>query len=232
MPFGNPRVHLRLIDSTNSRARELASAGAPDGTLVTADEQSAGRGRQGRSWSAPAGSALLCSVVVLSPPALLPLRAGVAVAETVDQAVFPDGSEAALLKWPNDVLLDARKVAGVLVEGRLSEGWAVVGVGLNVAVALEELPSELRESAGTLRLGVEAIPQVLAGFLAAFQRWREAPDTAVLEALQARDALRGQEIAWDGRSGVAAGIDGEGRLLADTKSGRVTLDAGEVHLRG
>ena len=73
--LGSPRVHYRLIDSTNERARLLATAGAPHGTLVTAAEQSAGRGRQGRRWTAPAGRALLCSVVIRDPSRLLPLAA-------------------------------------------------------------------------------------------------------------------------------------------------------------
>lgn len=235
MTLGSPRVHFRRIGSTNTRARQLCIAGAPDGALVTANEQSAGRGRQGRSWSAPAGSALLCSVVVRSPPPLLSLRAGVAVAETVDQAIGSAGQAIgvgpALIKWPNDVLLGGRKVAGVLVEGRVSEDWAVVGVGINVAVSIEELPSPLRESAGTLGLDPTAIEPVLARWLSSLERWREPPDEHVLAALRGRDALRGREIAWDAGSGVAAGIDGEGRLLVDTGSGRVALDAGEVHLR-
>src|SRR5205807_769056 len=96
--LGQPRVHLRLADSTNERARDLAGRGAPHGTLVTALEQTAGRGRQGRTWTAPPGRAILCSVVVRDPPRLLPLAAGVAVAEIA-------GRQAAL-KWPNDVLVD------------------------------------------------------------------------------------------------------------------------------
>ena len=87
--LGTPRVHLRLTDSTNTRARELAAAGGPDGTLVTAAEQSAGRGRQGRTWSAPPNTALLCSLVVREPPQLLSLIAGVAVAATVDRVASP-----------------------------------------------------------------------------------------------------------------------------------------------
>ncbi|MGZ4171177.1 MAG: biotin--[acetyl-CoA-carboxylase] ligase, partial [Solirubrobacteraceae bacterium] len=71
--LGTPRLHLRITESTNTKARELAAAGAPHGTLVTAAEQSAGRGRQGRTWTAPAGRALLCSVVVRDPPPLLSL---------------------------------------------------------------------------------------------------------------------------------------------------------------
>ncbi len=133
--LGRPRLHLRRTDSTNARARELATAGAPHGTLVTAREQTAGRGRQGRSWSAPPGRALLMSLVVRDQAALLPLRAGLAVADVA-------GPEARV-KWPNDVLVDGRKVAGVLVESRPLEGWAVVGIGLNVAVDPAELPGEL-----------------------------------------------------------------------------------------
>ena len=140
--LGSPRLHLRLTDSTNSRARELALAGAPHGTIVTAAEQSAGRGRQGRTWSAPAGSSLLLSVLLREPPKMLPLAAAVAVAEVV--------GEGALIKWPNDVVIEQSqpwalaKVAGILVEGRLQERWAVLGIGLNVAVRLEDLPAELR----------------------------------------------------------------------------------------
>lgn len=138
--LGTPRVHLRLTDSTNSRARELAAAGGPDGTLVTAAEQSAGRGRQGRTWSAPPNTALLCSLVVREPPQLLSLIAGVAVAATVDR-VTPPSRPGAVIKWPNDVLVEGLKVAGILVEGRPQEGWAVLGIGLNVSVSLTELPA-------------------------------------------------------------------------------------------
>src|SRR5262249_38957175 len=134
--------HLRETTSTNDRARDLALAGAPHGTVVTAATQTAGRGRQGRTWTAPAGAALLMSVVVREPPALLSLAAAVGVAEAV-------GEEAGI-KWPNDVLLADRKVAGILIEGRPQDRWAVVGIGVNVAVDPRQLPPELRASAGTL----------------------------------------------------------------------------------
>ena len=112
----------------------LAAAGACHGTLITADAQSAGRGRQGRTWSAPAGRALLGSLIVRDPPRLLPLAAGVAVAEVA-------GRRPAQVKWPNDVLIDGAKVAGILVEGRPQENWAVVGIGLNVAVRESDFPA-------------------------------------------------------------------------------------------
>ena len=220
--LGSPRVHYRLTDSTNARARELARAGAPHGTVVTADEQSAGRGRQGRTWSAATGRALLCSVVIRDPPALLPLAAGVAVAEVVGPA--------ARLKWPNDVLVDGRKVAGILVEGRPQEGWAVVGIGLNVALRLTDFPAELRGVAGTLGLEPSAISPLLEALLARLEYWIAADAPTLVAAVRERDALLGRAVRWAGGRGVGAGIDAGGRLVVETDGGAVALDAGEVHL--
>lgn len=221
--LGRPRVHYRLTDSTNARARELARRGVPHGAVVTAAEQTAGRGRQGRTWTAASGRALLCSVVIRDPPRLLPLAAGVAVAEVA-------GGQARI-KWPNDILVHGRKVAGILVEGRPQEGWAVVGVGLNVAIrAPEDFPAELRESAGTLGLAPEAIEGTLDALLDRLEAWIGAPEPGLLEAVRARDALLGCPVRWAGGSGVAAGIDDEGRLVVEAESGVVRLDAGEVHL--
>ena len=221
-PFGTPRLHLRLTDSTNTRARELAAAGAPHGTLVTAAEQSAGRGRQGRTWTAPAGRALLCSVVVRDPPPLASLRAGVATAEAIGRH--------AQLKWPNDVYVERRKVAGILVEGRPQEGWGVIGVGVNVAVAPESFPAELAGRAGTLGLAPGAIEPLLAELLGALERWLAAPAEEMLDAVRARDVLLGQTLTWAGGTARGAGIDAHGRLVVDTGTGRQALNAGEVHL--
>ena len=220
--LGFPRLHLRLTDSTNERARQLAGAGAPHGTLVTATEQSAGRGRQGRRWSAPPGRALLCSVVIRDPPRLLPLAAGVAVASLA-------GGQASL-KWPNDVLVDGLKVAGILVEGRPQEGWAVVGIGVNVAVNEADFPEELRGRAGTLALPPESIEPSLSALMGLLAVWIGAEPEAVLEAVRARDALLGVQVRWAGGSGRGAGIDAEGRLPVATDDGQIALDAGEVHL--
>jgi BirA family transcriptional regulator, biotin operon repressor / biotin---[acetyl-CoA-carboxylase] ligase len=221
--LGQPRVHYRVIGSTNARARELAAAGVPHGTVVTAAEQSAGRGRQGRTWSATTGRALLCSVVVRDPPALLPLAAGVAVAEVAGPG--------ARLKWPNDVLMAGRKVAGILVEGRPQERWAVVGIGLNVALRLADFPAELRSSAGTLGLEPDAIEPTLAAVLARLEGWLVADAAAVVAAVRERDALLGRSVRWAGGRGVGAGVDDSGRLVVETDSGVVQLDAGEVHLQ-
>ncbi len=220
--LGSPRLHLRRTASTNQRARELAAAGAPHGTLVTASEQTAGRGRQGRTWVAPAGRALLLSLVLHRPQRLLPLAAGVAVAELVG----PN----AMVKWPNDVLVDGRKVAGILVEGRPQEGWAVLGIGVNVALALQDFPLELQSTAGTLGLGPDALEPTLRRLLGQLELWLPADEAAVLEAVRRKDALAGKPVSWAGGTGHAGGIDGDGRLVVLTESGRVALDAGEIHL--
>jgi BirA family biotin operon repressor/biotin-[acetyl-CoA-carboxylase] ligase len=223
MTLGTPRVHRRSTSSTSLDARELALAGAPHGTLVTAAEQHDGRGRQGRRWHAPPGRALLCSLVLRDPPPLLAILAGVAVAELA-------GPEA-MLKWPNDVLAEGRKVAGILIEGRPQERWAVLGIGVNVALRLEELPAELRESAGTLGHDPQAIEPTLTRLLERLEHWLAQPPPAVLAAWRERDALLGVAVRWRGGSGTGAGIDESGRLLVTLPDGSERpLDAGEVHL--
>jgi BirA family biotin operon repressor/biotin-[acetyl-CoA-carboxylase] ligase len=222
--LGTPRLHLRRTDSTNERARELASAGAPHGTLVTAAEQTAGRGRQGRTWTAPPGRALLLSLVLrVEQPALVPLAAGVATAETVGHH--------ARIKWPNDVLVEGRKVAGILVEGRPQQGWAVLGIGLNVAIRPDDFPPELRHSAGTLGREPTDLEPTLDLLLEVLERWLDADQDTVIAAWRARDALEGQRIEWADGAGKAVGIDDAGRLLVGTSSGTVALDSGEVHLK-
>jgi BirA family transcriptional regulator, biotin operon repressor / biotin---[acetyl-CoA-carboxylase] ligase len=276
-------VHLRETGSTNDRARALADAGAPHGTLVTASSQSAGRGRQGRRWTAPAGSSLLMSLLLrfgapddvwacvedggpgpakngetshvgtagesggapfpvapagFPPPSLLPLIAAVAVCDVV--------GEDALIKWPNDIVLaraDGRadfrandpplaKLAGILVEGRPQAGWAVLGIGLNVAVQLDELPAELRTGAATLGHGRDAIEPTLERLLTALALRLAEPPERTLDAWRARDALRGRAVAWSSGRGRAQGIDAAGHLLVapDGGGGPLALDAGEVHL--
>lgn len=254
--LGTPRLHLRSCDSTNERARLLAIAGAPHGTLVSADEQIAGRGRRGRSWVAPPGRCLLCSLLLrwpesAQPPALLPLIAGVAVCETI-------GLEARV-KWPNDVVFERShgakegagdgvddgaedtgeddetttlaKVAGILVEGRPQEGWVVVGVGVNVALRLEDLPAEVRSHAATLGRQPAEIEPLLVDLLTALNVGLNEPPDQTLAAWRARDALAGRKIAWGDGRGQAQGVDEEGRLLVLTPEGSsVTLSAGDVHL--
>ena len=230
--IGHPHVHVRRIDSTNSRARELAGAGAPHGTLVTAAEQTHGRGRQGRSWWAPPGTAALMSVVVRGHRgAPLPLVAGLAACEALEAGA----PVRCALKWPNDIWIDARKAGGVLVEARPGEEWAVVGIGLNIGVTEAELPAELRGSATSLAIAApgSALPAadgVVDAVLGALARRLEQASADVLAAWAERDALRGRPVRWQDGEGLAAGIDAHGHLLVDASEGRMALDAGEVHL--
>ncbi len=250
--FGNPHHHFARTESTNTRARELAAAGAPDGTIVTAAEQSEGRGRQGRTWTAPPNSSLLYSAI-LRPlqehHVMLPLAVPLAVCEAAE-ALEPNARCG--VKWPNDIHLEDRKLAGVLIEARPQDGWAVIGIGLNLTIDPDQFPPELRSKAVSLfpsdkgslgkprkslpAVAIEGLPQtpliaakVLSHHLA---HWVEADPAQVLEEWRARDVLRGREIAWDDGSGVADGVDDRGYLVVVTPSGdRVALGAGEVHLR-
>lgn len=257
--IGAPHRHFRRTDSTNTRARELAEAGAPGGTIVTADEQSAGRGRQGRIWSAPAGKALLYSALLrpLGNRPLLPLAVALAVCDAAEQ-LAPTAS--CQIKWPNDVWIEERKLAGILIETKVQDDWAVIGIGLNLTIAPEEFPAELRSPAVSLSAFIErgwegsrrSLPAVApAGPLLTpltatavlshhLDRWIEADPVQVLSSYRERDALTGREIAWsDGPdldrisgSGVAAGVDDRGGLVVSLAGGGSTvLFAGEVHLR-
>jgi BirA family biotin operon repressor/biotin-[acetyl-CoA-carboxylase] ligase len=246
MRFGTPHRHYARTESTNTRARELAATGAPHGTVVTAGEQSEGRGRQGRSWTAPPGKALLYSAL-LRPlelrDALLPLAVPLAVCEAAEE--LEPGIECGV-KWPNDVQVGGRKLAGVLIEARPQDGWAVIGIGLNLAITAEEFPPELRETATSLqiesvrtfnRIGTKsANAEIGTGDAAAalsrrLERWIGADQETVLEFWRARDVLRGREIAWEGGSGIADGVDDRGYLLVISPGGdRIAVGAGEIHL--
>lgn len=232
--FGDPHIHLEATGSTNDVARELAEDGAASGTVVTADAQTAGRGRRGRVWTAPSGKALLFSAV-LRPleleHLLLPLSVPVAVCEAVEE-LAPVPTQ---IKWPNDIWIDEAKVAGVLIEARPPD-WAVIGIGLNVAIEPGEFPDDLRWPA--ISVGHEAtVGDARDAVCAALGRWVEAPEADVLEAFRDRDALAGREIAWTGSGdepgqGVAAGVDERGNLVVDLGAGeRTALGAGEVTLR-
>jgi BirA family biotin operon repressor/biotin-[acetyl-CoA-carboxylase] ligase len=234
--FGRPHRHHRGTDSTNARVRELALAGAPGGLVVTAGEQSAGRGRQGRSWFGPAGGSLLYSALLrpLGARPLLPLAVPLAVCDAAEE--LAPGIRCAV-KWPNDIWIEGRKVAGVLIESRAGgDSWAVIGVGLNVAVPAEDFPEELEGRATSLAIEAAAgaeprVSGALTALNAALGRWVEAGAEEVLRSFRSRDALEGRRISWDGGEGAAAGIDERGHLLVRDDSGATSaLGAGEVHL--
>ena len=252
MSFGLPHRHFRSTDSTNTRARELAAAGAPHGTVVTAAEQSAGRGRQGRTWTAPPNKALLYSAIVRpleEHHVLLPLAVPLAVCEAAEQ-LRPDLE--CKVKWPNDVHAEGRKLAGVLIEARPQDRWAVLGIGLNLTIGPNEFPAELKDRAASIFPGDHGTrvrgsagpsPPLSAGpphpgpldaaevLNEHLDRWVQARPDEVLTAWRERDALKGREVAWEGGSGIADGVDDRGYLLVVTPGGdRVAVGAGEVHL--
>jgi BirA family transcriptional regulator, biotin operon repressor / biotin---[acetyl-CoA-carboxylase] ligase len=229
--FGAPHHHYRRTDSTNTRARELAVAGAPHGTVVTASEQTAGRGRQGRSWTAPPGAALLYSAILrpLEPRhSVLSLAVPLAVCEVAEQ-LRPDIE--CKVKWPNDVHLDGRKLAGILIEARPQDGWAVLGIGLNLTIAPADFPEELGDRATSLFPPGDAKEAARVALSEALERWLEADVGTVLAEWRGRDALRGREVSWEKGGGVAEGIDERGYLVVRLADGdRIALGAGDVHL--
>ena len=232
------------IGSTNQRCLELAAQGRAEGTVVAADVQTAGRGRHGRSWVAPAGTSLMASVLLrprVPAPArqLLPLLAGLALAEVVERHV--PGAPVAL-KWPNDLLVAGRKAAGILVEAD-GGGATAVGIGLNVDWRGVERPPEL---AGATSLAEEAGGpvdrwRVFAGLVGVlgnrYADWQEEP-TGFLDAYRRRCATLGLLVRVslvEGRAveGQAVAVGTSGALEVRVDSGEVAaLTAGDVeHLR-
>ena len=227
--FGRPYLYEASCEST----QRLLGSDHAEGAAAVCDVQTGGRGRLGRSWIAPPGTAVLCSVV-LEPPAdrsvpELSLVGGVAVAETIEAAT----ALAAQIKWPNDVLINRRKVAGVLAEA--SEGRVVLGMGLNVNQSRDELPPDATVAAGSL-LTIDGVRRERAPILAdlllrlerAYDRWREGGLNAIYDGLGARDFLRGRRLLVDGESGVGVAIDRSGRLEVAVGHERRVVESGEV----
>ncbi|CAN5540915.1 biotin--[acetyl-CoA-carboxylase] ligase [soil metagenome] len=229
------------IDSTNDEAKRCAKSGAAHGTVFVAESQTRGRGRQGRSWVSPRGENLLFSVLLrlTCAPARLPplaLVCGLAVRDAILRAAPKSG---ALVKWPNDVLIDRKKVSGVLVEATLSGtrvDAVIVGIGINVHT--RELPDELGARATSVALHAEAPADrasILADVIAGLDRDLShvaARGLGLVHArLSAADALIGSRVTLEECAGIARGIDLEGRLLLDRDDGtRVRISSGEVTL--
>jgi BirA family transcriptional regulator, biotin operon repressor / biotin---[acetyl-CoA-carboxylase] ligase len=245
--FGDPLRYLSEAGSTNDEALGWAARGAPEGALVVADHQSAGRGRRGRTWHAPPGSALLFSLVLrpdLSPDrlGLLTTALGVAGAE----AVRSFGIDARV-KWPNDVTVDGRKLAGVLVESRLSDARieAVAGMGLNVSVGPGALPSEVADRATSfvdhadmssqrhvvLETILEALARLYSSLTSVDGQASLIERASVLSGvLGTTVSLRtGDETLVEGR---ALRLTSTGALVVATDDGDIEVSAGEIeHLR-
>lgn len=227
MPVAFDVRRFESIDSTNTWVLEQARSGAPEGLVAVADHQTAGRGRLGRVWEAPAGANLLMTVL-LRPAvvsyrslACVALAARDACADVTGGAVTPD------LKWPNDLLVDGAKLAGVLAETD-GAGAVAVGIGLNVAWA----------PPGAALLGADVRrDDVVDALLSSLGRWLEVSDASVASAYRAACATIGRQVRVslvDGEEfdGVAADVDDAGRLLVEVNACLRTVDVGDVvHLR-
>ncbi len=222
-------AHARL-GSTNDRARSLARAGAPSFSVVIADEQTRGRGREGRRWLSPPGCGLWMTVVLAGRPsghATVPLLTGIAAARAIED-VCPDLR--AEIEWPNDLVVAGRKVGGILCEswdgGAGSRGMAI-GTGINISQRAADFPPELRDRAASLlAMGAPPVSRpALAGALLARMRDLLIPGPAPLEGalhreLTRRDALMDRAVVLgSGATGTARGINSEGALLFEEPGG-------------
>ncbi|HEY5786090.1 MAG TPA: biotin--[acetyl-CoA-carboxylase] ligase [Microlunatus sp.] len=231
--------------STNADLAARARAGEPAGVVLATDHQVSGRGRLGRTWTAPAGSSIAMSVLLrpARDPASwtwLPLLAGLAVADSL-RAV---AEVPAMLKWPNDVLVEDAKVCGVLAERVDSPSGpaCVLGLGINVHLTADELPVPTATSLAVLRPGepfvrAEIMATVLATLALLYHRWADGLDTELAVDYVARSGTLGRSVrvlTGDGSTvtGEATGVDAEGRLRIRTPTGVLTFAAGDVtHLR-
>ena len=238
---GREIVSLERVDSTNRYARMLAAQGAAHGTLVLAEEQTAGRGRRGRGWVSPAGEGIFMTLILRpqahpSQVSLLSLRTALAVAEGIREATGLD----ARIKWPNDVVCGGKKLVGMLLEMDADEERlhsVVAGIGINVH---QQNFGELAETASSIDLlsGERASrAAIVRAFLRAFERVDALPDAALMDAYRACSATLGRRVRVIGTdrafTGTALKVTPSGSLIVEEDGGdRVEVLAGDVSVRG
>ena len=232
-----PAVHVyETIPSTNDVARKLAEQGAGTLTIVVADQQTAGRGRAGRSWSSSRGSSLLCSIIFLTEadaratPGAAPVRIGNAVAQAIEDTAHIT----ARLKWPNDVMVaEQGKVAGILCEATMRQqgsAHVIAGIGVNVDDPGADFGSINATAPTPVARGalLERIVTLLRPFA---QRITEPLNQAELAAIMKRDVLYGEQVEIDSRlAGRAAGIASDGSLQLETREGTRNIYSATVRL--
>lgn len=243
--FGqNQYFYYREVDSTNNRARVLASEGYPEGTIVVAETQTAGRGRRGRSWYSPDSQGIYVSLILrptlpLKEISRISLLAAVAVAETLETEL----NLPARIKWPNDILVNSKKICGILSEAVTdTDGieYVVIGIGININNQEQEFPGDFRTAATSARAEYERAcsrVQVLRGLLASFERHYlnllNGNFTQTLEKGRSLSMVIGQKLRLDTINGFVEGqaidIDDNGFLLVRDQSGIIhTIMSGEI----
>jgi BirA family transcriptional regulator, biotin operon repressor / biotin---[acetyl-CoA-carboxylase] ligase len=233
LPDGWTLVALDSVGSTNDEAARLADAGAPEGTVVWSREQTGGRGRRGRHWASPVGN--LYASTILRPDCAAPRAAELGFAAALAVAdIVPAGREVRV-KWPNDVLVDGGKIAGILLESAVGQSGqvqhVVAGIGVNVGFA-PQLP-EMRYPGSALSGSVETALEKLAAALAArLAEWRREGFATVRAAWLAKAGPLGAEVDVKLGEGLVrgrfAGLDREGALLLETASGPRRIVSGEL----
>lgn len=242
--FGRPLRAHDVIGSTNADALEWAATGAPEGAVVVAEHQTAGRGRWGRGWSSEPGRLLQFSVVLRPeiPPSdagVITTSVGVAVARSIESVTSLEPK----IKWPNDITISQRKLAGILVESRGREAIdvAVVGIGVNVNWAGDEMPEEIASTATSLseELGrpfprAELLASILAELETVFA-WGTTPNarTRLIAEATDRSEVLGRGVTVTGadgstREGIARRLTETGALELETPSGTEEIHVGEV----
>lgn len=243
---GWPWVSVATVDTTGSTNADLAAqarAGAPSGSVLVSAHQSGGRGRLDRTWTAPPGTSLAISVLLRPPAELpvmrwlwLPLLTGVAVVDAVTAAT----GLSAELKWPNDVLIDGRKLCGILSERILSDDGAsvVIGMGVNTRLTADQVPVPTATSLALAGAEVDEQQLVIAILRAVgdwYRRWLDGEDFAAVLTERCGTVGRPVRVELVGQPAVigeAIGIDAEGRLLVRTDGREQAFSAGDVvHLR-
>ena len=243
-PWQDKIIWLDTVDSTNTYAKELARNGAPEGTVVIADQQTGGRGRLGRSFSSPAGMGIYLSVILRPnclPEELMHLTCAAGVA--AGDAIVNIGCQMPSIKWTNDLVLRRRKLGGILTElsvnslTRMVE-WAVVGIGINCCQT--DFPEEIRQIAISLEISPSGRTQLAAALICSLYSMRQQLFTAkdgIMEDFRHRcitidqriSILRGDEV----RHGKAVDVDNNGGLVVVFPDGhRETITSGEVSIRG
>jgi BirA family biotin operon repressor/biotin-[acetyl-CoA-carboxylase] ligase len=245
--IGGPFLYRREVTSTNAEARSLAVSGVPEGAVVIAESQTAGRGRLGRRWSSPAGRGLLFSALLrptlpMSDVHLLTLVVGCAAAQAIEATAGVPTS----IKWPNDLFVGDRKVGGILMEiagERDAVDWVIAGIGINVNTELGELPATLSRSAGSLKSASgaavdrsELLERILLLLAAEYAAAMSSGFARALTGFRDRDYLLGKSISIQtkdgGVPGRAVGINERGALLVQVSRQQVRcFHAGDVTLR-